>query len=101
MSPDRIAQQHLNDMRRALGATPPELTPEQAAWDALTKAQRRFILRGLGIDPDTMQYRTLTIGQRQAFRQAVEGWAQCAGRLTGIIASANAEVLRRHAEVAA
>ena len=72
MNPDLIAQQHLDGIRRALGVTPPELTPEQAAWDALTKQQRAFVLRGLGLDPHTLTYRTLTLRQRQAFRQAVQ-----------------------------
>lgn len=101
MSADLIAQRHLDSIRRALGVTPPELTPEQAAWDALTKQQRAFVLRGLGLDPHTLTYRTLTLRQRQAFRQAVEGWAQSAARLNGIIASANAEQLRRHQSVVA
>lgn len=75
---------------------------QQAMWDELDREQRRFILRGLGLDPETLTFRTMTFAQRARFQRAVERWAGCAARLQAISEEVTAARLAEHRrEVAA
>lgn len=93
-TPDPVAQARA-EIEAALGhAVIPR--HEQAMWDELDREQRAFILRGLGIDPETMTFRAMTVAQRERFHRAVEKWAGCAARLKAISEQVTAAKLAEH-----
>lgn len=58
---------------------------DRSAWDALTKQQQAFVIRGLGMDPNTTTWETMTRRQHDAVIRLMEGLATTCAVAVGIL----------------